>query len=468
MRRLAAGLRACGVGFCTKVLAGLENTGEAVLLHIAVRELGAILVPLLPGLTFGELAFQIQDSAGELLVCDGRVAEALLPRLDDLPPVRVASLAELSDHEPLESEPIRGFHPLAPSAIMYTSGSTSRPKGVVLPAGAFYSTGHRYAQRFPVDGDDTYLLPLTIAHGVGGTVAQAMVMHAGAQLALEDRFSPSEFWSQVRRNAATCTLLFPAQMNLLLMLADERESVSPATLRLVITQTWSQEFVDRFGTELALVWASTECGSVGAGSDPGYRGGRGNTYVGRPFDEIELAIFEPGDGGVVKPGSTGEIRLRQPYAMLEYFGEPELTRAALDAGGWIHTGDLGRMDSDGHLHFLGRSKNMVKRSGENISPAEIEEVLVRHPAVVECLVFGVADPVRTEELAAVVVLDGDSPPEQSQLVEFASRSLARWKLPRYVSVSATLLPRLGNGKLDRRRVVDDFDLTTCWDGQSRR
>jgi acyl-CoA synthetase (AMP-forming)/AMP-acid ligase II len=467
MRRLAAGLRACGVGLCTKVLAGLENSGEAVLLHIAVRELGAILVPLLPGLTFGELAFQIQDSGGELLVCDGRVADALLPRLDELPPVRVASLAELSDHEPLESEPIRGFHPLTPSAIMYTSGSTSRPKGVVLPAGAFYGTGHRYAQRFPVDGDDTYLLPLTIAHGVGGTVAQAMVMHAGAQLALEGRFSPSQFWSQVKRNAATCTLLFPAQMNLLLMLAEEQESVSPATLRLVITQTWSQEFVDRFGTELALVWASTECGSVGAGSDPGYRGERGGTYVGRPFDEIELAIFEPG-GGTGKPGSTGEIRLRQPYVMLEYLGEPELTRAALDADGWIHTGDLGRMDSDGHLHFLGRSKNMVKRSGENISPAEIEDVLVRHPAVVECLAFGVADPVRTEELAAVVVLDGDPAPDPAELLAFASDTLARWKLPRYVSVSGTLLPRLGNGKLDRRRVVDDFDLMTCWDGQARR
>jgi crotonobetaine/carnitine-CoA ligase len=459
MRRLAAGLRACGVG--------LENTGEAVLLHIAVRELGAILVPLLPGLTFGELAYQVQDSGGELLVCHGRVADTLLPRLRELPPVRVASMAELSDHKPLESQPIPGFDALTPSAIMYTSGSTSRPKGVVLPAGAFYGTGLGYVQRFPIDGDDTYLLPLTIAHGVGGTVAQAMVLHAGAQLALEDRFSPSQFWSQVRRNAATCTLLFPAQMNLLLMLADERESGSAATLRLVITQTWSQEFVERFGTELGLVWASTECGSVGAGSDPGYHGERGSTCVGRPFDDIELAIFEPGSAGRVQPGSTGEIRLRQPYVMLEYLGEPELTRATLDADGWIHTGDLGRMDPDGHLHFLGRSKHMVKRSGENISPAEIEEVLVTHPAVIECVVFGVADPVRTEELAAVVVVGGDSPPEPPELVEFASGSLARWKLPRYVSASGTLLPRLGNGKLDRRRVVDDFDLASCWDCQSR-
>jgi acyl-CoA synthetase (AMP-forming)/AMP-acid ligase II len=478
MRRAAASLSALGVTAGTRVLVGMSNRAETVFIHMALRELGAVLVALVPGLQFDQLAFQVRHSEGEMLIVDDSIAELLLPRIHEFPGVgrvvadgppartarRGAELAELFTSDPLPLDSSADVTDMSASAILYTSGSTSAPKGVVLPAGAFFSGGLGYVERFGFTADDNYLLPMTLAHGLGALLAQSIAMQAGGQLTVTDRFSPSSFWSDVERHQATFTLLCPGQLNLLLKVG---EGAPPAatSLRFVISHAWHAGFRERFGVELGTVWGSTETGTVGVGSPAEYRGEHADDgYLGLPLPASTELEIRDADGNARHEGKAGEIWLHHPHIMLEYLKEPELTADTV-RDGWVRTGDRGSLDADGRLHFRGRIKSMIKRSGENISIEEVEVTLHEHPQVVECIAFGVADPMRTEELAVVaMVKDGaDRVVTGSELSAFVAGRLARFKAPRYVLTMVDALPRLGSGKVDRAGIANAFDGGAYWD-----
>jgi acyl-CoA synthetase (AMP-forming)/AMP-acid ligase II len=166
----------------------------------------------------------------------------------------------------------------------------------------------------------------------------------------------------------------------------------------------------------------------------------------------------------VPAGVTGEICLRHRHVMLGYLRDPEATAQTL-MHGWVRSGDLGTIDEAGRLFFVGRLKNVIKRSGENISDEEVEEALEAHPDVIECTVFAVPDPIRTEEVAAAVVRRPGTRAELDELRTACAERLVRWKLPRYIIVRDEPLPRLPNGKLDRVALRDSLDLTGAFDAQ---
>jgi crotonobetaine/carnitine-CoA ligase len=452
LRRVATGLAALGIGRGTRVAVGMANSAAAFWVHAAVRELGAVIVPLVTGLAFPELAFQLEHSQARALVAAGALAEVLLPRADQFPRVDAvldvdSELGALLSLEPRPPQVERPGAEDEPWAILYTSGSTGRPKGVVLPAGAFVTGGWGYAERFGLSGDDTYVVATSMAHAVGGLTEPSGAIHVGARLAVLDHFSPSRFWDEIDATGGTVTIVFPAQLNLLLGLDS---SPAETTLRLVITHAYIDAFRERFGVEVGVCWGMTETGAGSTGSAPGYHGEYGEQYVGRPMAGVELALHD------------GEICLRTRHQMLGYLDDPDATAITL-AGGWVHSGDTGRLDEDGGLHFQGRIKNMIKRAGENISPEEIERAIASHKAVREAIVVSVPDPIRTEEAAAVVtVRDGLSlPPDE--LIAFLSDRLAAWKLPRYVRLQSEPLPRLPGGKLDGGAVRAALDPSACWD-----
>jgi crotonobetaine/carnitine-CoA ligase len=465
MRKVAALLREAGVTLGTRVLVGLPNATETVLVHAALRELGAVIVPLLSGLTFVELAFQIRHSEATVLIADEAIGSAVIPHLSECPAVRTVITTDdlAAEREPLAPAELPGLDARSPWAILYTSGSSGTPKGVVLPAGALPSAGAGYVERFGIGPEDNYVLPLTMAHAVGALTAQGVTLVTGCRLTVVDRFSPSRFWQDVRESGATCSILFPAQLNLLVEHTEADPGGTP--LRLAITHAWNEPFRRKFGVETGLCWGMTETGAHSTGTRIGYADEHGEGFVGPGMRDVEIAILGP-EGEHLGPGEVGQIALRHPSVMLEYLKEPEQTADTL-VDGWILSGDLGTVDADGGLFFHGRAKNMIKRSGENVSPAEIEDALCTHPAVAEALVFGVADPIRTEEIAATVTLRSGAELDPDVLTAFLRERLARWKLPRYMALTGESLPRLANGKIDRVTVIAGLEPATCWDRERR-
>lgn len=462
-RRRAGALREHGAGPGDRVAVGMRNTVEAALVQRAIELLGGVLVPLVAGLSGRELAYQCEHSEAALAVLEDPVAAALAPHLAELPRLRTVAPGDLREGDPIAADPPPGDGEDAPWAILYTSGSTGRPKGVVLRRGSFVTGGGGYAERFAVRSDDTFVLATPLAHAVGALTAQSIAMHQGCRLAVLDRFSPSSWWASVKRVGGTVTVLFPAQLNLLLETDAGEPRAGESPLRLVMTHAWNARFRERFGVELGLCWGMTETGAISVGTEVGYAGERGEGYVGAPWPSAEVGIF---DGDRRLPvGEVGEVALRHPHVMLGYLKDPAATAATV-VDGWVRTGDRGSLAPDGHLHFLGRIKNVIKRSGENIGAEEVESALLEHPGVADAVVFGVPDPLRTEEVAAVVAVDPGRALDEAALVGDALERLARWKVPRYVLRWDGELPRLPNGKLDRVAIRAAFDAATPWDRQA--
>jgi acyl-CoA synthetase (AMP-forming)/AMP-acid ligase II len=461
-RRVAGALAELGVGPGERVLIGMSNRIETVVIQHAVTQLGAVFVPLVPGLTTEELLWQVNHSAASTLVADEPIAELLRSEVGGCPRLRacVFDVEPALAHEPLDPAPLPDDE-RAPWAILYTSGSTGRPKGVVLPAGAFHSGGTGYAERFGVRAQDNALLPTPLAHAVGALTVQSIAFHKGTAVSIVDRFSPSRFWDQVAAHGATFLVLFPAQLNLLMEVEEGAPAAGSTPLRMVLTHAWHERFRRRFGVELKLCWGMTETGAVSAGSEPDYAGDGPEGYVGPPWPRAELAAFD--DRGQRLPsGQLGEIRMRHPDVMLGYLDDSESTAATL-VDGWVRTGDRGIVDQRGHLVFLGRFKHVIKRSGENIGAEEVEIVLDGLPGVAESLVFGVPDRIRTEEVMVVVVAEPGARLSPAELTDGAAERLARWKVPRYVLIVDGSLPRLPNGKLDRVAARERYAPEAAWD-----
>jgi crotonobetaine/carnitine-CoA ligase len=468
VRRLAAGLAGIGVGAGARVLVAMANAPETIMVHVALHQLGAAFVPLLPGLTSAELAFPINHSEARLLIADKAVGEQVLEMRDQCPALeRIVLTDELAEIAVAQAPapapaPLDGYDEDSLAAILYTSGSTGRPKGVMIRAGSYFSVGDAFADRFGVTSDDTYFLPTTLSHAVGCLTAVSMTMQRGGTLAIVERFSPSSFWSQLAEAGGTYSILFPAQLNLLLEAAGGAPAAGEHSLRLVITHAYIGRFRERFGVELATVWGMTETGALCVGSESGYLGEHGDNYVGVPMKAVEVAVLDERLNSL-GPGQNGEIALRHRHVMLGYLKDPEATKQTL-VDGWVRSGDLGVLDDDGRLFFVGRLKNVIKRSGENISAEEVEATLAEHSDVAESTVFAVPDPIRTEEVAVVVVAPADLAPHA--LLDFAAERLSRLKLPRYVAVERQPLARLGNGKLDQLEIRRSFDAGSAWDRQS--
>jgi acyl-CoA synthetase (AMP-forming)/AMP-acid ligase II len=466
VRRLAAGLRALGVEPGTRVLVGMGNRPETVSLQLALHELGAVCVPLLPGLTTAELEFPIGHSRADLLIADEQIASLVEPELERFPALArlVRGVDTLMAAEPLDHEPIHGYDDRSPALVLYTSGSTGRPKGVVLGAGSFHSSGAAFAERFGITAADNFYLPMPLAHAAGAVTALSIVLHTGCGLTLADRFSPSSAWDVIDASGATVSILYPAQLNLLLETDDGSRAPGASSLRLVITHAYLHRFRERFGVELATVWGMTETGAMCAGSEPGYRGEHGETYVGTAMQGVEIGIFDE-RMRKLPPGALGEICLRHRHVMLGYLDDPEATAKVL-VDGWVRSGDQGTMDADGRVFFAGRLKNVIKRSGENVSAEEVEAALAAHPAVSECLVLGVPDRIRSEEVAALVVTRPGAALDPAALYAATADRLVRWKRPRYIVLRDEPLPRLPNGKIDRADARAGLDLRSAWDREA--
>lgn len=337
--------------------------------------------------------------------------------------------------------------------IIFTSGTTSCPKGVELTHGNMLFGGYFGDWQCALSPEDRLLTTMPAFHSNFQTAALMPVLTAGATLVFIEKYSARRYWKQVRDYRAT-SLQLTAMLARTMMLQpiDEGERdhcVRSVQYYLAITEEEKAVFEKRFGLRLMNCYGSTEsiCWIL---TDLPF-GERRWPSIGRAGLGYEVEVIDD-DGRVASAGETGEIVVRGIPGislMKGYYGEPGVTAATIDADGWMHTGDKGYRDEDGWFYFVDRKSNMIKRSGENISASEVEGVLMEHPSIAEAAVIGVPDPVRDQAVKAFLIPEEGCVVDAEEVASYCRGRLACFKVPSIIEVVDDL-PRTSVGKIAKK------------------
>lgn len=420
------------------------NSAEWVLLEYGAALAGLTLVTVNPAYVAAELAYVLRQSraVGLILAPDYRgrsllaVVESVraeLPRLREVIPLPEWP-AFMSSGAPVQELP-----PVSPAdvaQIQYTSGTTGFPKGALLPHRGLVNNARLWARRLGAVPGDVWLNPMPLFHTGGCVMCTLGPLTTGGTMVLLPGFDPALMLALVEQERGTIAMGVPTMLVALLEHPDlTRRDL--ATLRVLATggSPVLSDLVRRteaaFGAPLTALFGQTEASplitQVRPEDPPAIRA----TTVGQPLPQTEVKIVDPTGGAIVPPGTVGEICARGYLVMRGYFDNPEATAAAIDAEGWLHTGDLGTMDAGGYCRVEGRLKEMIIRGGENIYPREIEAVLFEHPAVSEAAVVGIPEAYWGEEVAAFVRPAPGQTPTEADLVAYCREHLAAYKTPRH-------------------------------------
>ena len=338
------------------------------------------------------------------------------------------------------------------ATVLYTSGSTGRPKGVVLTHRNLLRNFESSCEHIDLACDDVVLGMLPLFHSFGIMTAVLMPLLLGCRVVYMGRFSPGRFFRAVGRYGVTRCFAV-ASMVRVLVRAGRKNTVDLSSLRSAFAggealgEAVCEQFEEFFGVPLLEGYGLTETSPVVAFNQPG-RNRRGS--VGKMLSWVEAMVVDD-SGRPVTPGEEGELWVRGDCVTRGYHNRPAETAAAFAPGRWLQTGDLVRIDSDGHLWITGRKKDLIISAGENISPAEIENVLGEHAAVQEAAVVGVPGASRGEVPKAFVSLTPGGEVTASELAEFCRDRLPRHKIPAGFEFLSEL-PHGPTGKIDKRRL----------------
>jgi len=316
------------------------------------------------------------------------------------------------------------------ATLLYTSGTTGRPKGVVLTHGNLLANAESCISHVGATKDDVLLGILPLFHSFGLTTSMLLPVFLGASAVYVPKFSPSEVFESVARRRATLCFAV-ASMFRLLIRAGRHGSADFSSLRFAVAggealgATLSRRFEELFSVPLLEGYGLTETSPVVAVNLPDrHRPGS----VGPMLDWVEPRIVDAADRPL-PAGGEGELLLRGKSVAAGYHNRPADTSAAFTPDGWFRSGDLARVDADGFLWITGRKKDLIISAGENVAPAEIESVLAEHPGVYEAAVLGIPDPRRGEVPKAFIVLEGSCEATEAELADFCSRRLPGFKVP---------------------------------------
>ena len=348
--------------------------------------------------------------------------------------------------------------PTDPAMLMYTSGTTGRPKGALLSHANMLAAGRAVGASLELTAADRVLSSLPLYHINGQCVATVAPLVCGGSIVMPHRFSVSQWWSLVARYEPTWLNMVPTIIAYLLNDPDPTPDQSAACRRVRFGRSASaplppeqhRAFEARFGISVIEAMGLTECASV-AFSNPLDAAARRYGSPGLPLG-VEARVVDP-TGRALPAGERGEIELRGANVMLGYYKSPEATQAAVRADGWLATGDLGYRDADGYYFITGRLKELIIKGGENIAPREIDEALLAHPAVLEAAAVGVPDDAYGQEILACVVVKPGVECSEDELRAHCLRTLGRYKAPRYLRLVAQL-PKGPSGKVQRLKLTE--------------
>ncbi len=407
---------------------------------------GVVLVALNPVLRDEELDYALRHSRARVLlhadVSRGYAMAGVAERVcQGIPGIRRISLSQcdtwLSSASAggLGSDAAAPGDPAAPVMLQYTSGTTGRPKGVLLTHRALINVAKLTMEAAGIDQAQTCFNPLPLFHTAGCVIATLGPLWIGGTAVLCERFEPGAALEAMRRERAEVLFYVPAVLHALLQCQRESTSNAPR-LRVIMggAANVSSELIDGaatvFGAGVYNLYGQTELAPVLTMTRPGDSREDLLHTVGRPLPQVDCKIGDPETGRVLGVGEVGEICARGYQQFVEYLHDPVATERALDAEGYVRTGDLGTMDARGFVTVTGRLKELIIRGGENISPAEVENMIVRHDDIVEVVAIGLPDERLGEIVAVACRLAADPPPDlRESLLAHAAARMPAYQVP---------------------------------------
>jgi long-chain acyl-CoA synthetase len=448
--RLVGALRRMGVQDGDRVAVVAPNCHRYLELYQAIPGAGMVIVPLNQRHTAGELGYALEDSGAKVLF-----------RAPGIEAPDVEHVVELGDeYEELIAEaPAAGFPDALPAdtlaGLFYTGGTTGAAKGVMLTHRNLVANAMHFQVCAPFRPNTRWLIVAPMFHAAGSMAVLATVWNAGTQIVLP-AFAPGAALDLIERERVTATIVVPT---MLAALGDEQlaRPRDVSSLRLIshggapsATETLRRAHSAFPDAELLHIYGATETSPI-ATVLPGEQhvlDAPQARSCGQPSVGVEVRVVDP-SGFPVPPATVGEVVIRGDNVMAGYWNKPQQTADAL-IDGWYWTGDLGYMDERAYLYLVDRAKDMIVSGGENVYSTEVEDVLFRHPAVLEVAVFGIPDAHWGEAVHAVVVLRENASPEE--LIGHCRTTLAGYKVPKRIEVREEPLPKSGAGKVLKREL----------------
>jgi fatty-acyl-CoA synthase len=490
--RVAGALLALGIRRGDRVAVCMGNSPEWVQCFYGAAAIGAVTVPVNTRFKADELRYCLGQSDAKLLfVADRFLRIDFIEMLRSVCPAVAASLPDsglpaleqvvvIGEDVPkaavrwetflaLGAEPAAGLPRVEPEDVLliqYTSGTTSYPKGAMLTHDGMLRNAAGVVERFDLRAGDRYFSPRVFYHVAGTTLSLLASLVSGACLLSMAHFEPGEALRLMSTERCTHVsgndTLFLMMLNhpdfagQSLKLRGGWASAGPEVSRRVVEEMGVRGLCQAYGLSeaspnVAMSWHHDDLEK------------RINGWA-HVLGGVRVRIVDPASGRRLPPGSSGEILVRGHGLMKGYYKMPEQTAKAIDAKGWLHTGDLGVMDGEGRLRFLARIKDVFRVGGENVAPSEVEEVLHRHPAIRQAQVIGVPDPRLTEVPAAYVVLRPGAAATPEELIAWSRERMANFRVPRYVKIvdSFDAIGMTGSAKVQKNRLREqaliDFGL----------
>jgi crotonobetaine/carnitine-CoA ligase len=454
VNRVAHLLLARGIRHGDKFNLHLGNCPEFLLFWMAAAKTGTVMVPTNPVATADEMEYILTHSEARLAVTEPSYAAALhavagrCPALGGV--LEARPLAPLLDGL-TSAKPQTAVAPLDDISMQYTSGTTSKPKGVLLTHANYIYGGEVMSKAMRVGPGDRHLIVLPLFHAGAQLHAFIPMLLCGGSVALMERFSATRFVEQAIRHEATLAALFAAPIRMLLAQPpssdDGRTRLRAVSYAQNITPPQFEAWHTRFRAPLMQIWGMTETMSLPLMQPLDLP--RKPLSMGMPVLGYECKVVDD-SGKEVPPGTVGELvvsGIPGVSLMKGYFKNPEATAQTL-RDGWLHSGDQAVMDEDGCFFFVDRKKDMIKRAGENVSASEVEEALKQHPAVFDAAVVGVPDPVRDQAIKAYVILKDGARATSEELITWCRARLSVFKVPENVEFR-DVFPRTSVGKIQK-------------------
>ena len=463
--RLVAVLRALGLGKGDRVAILAANGHAYIETYVGVPAGGMVIVPLNTRHAEPELEYALRDAGARVLIAD-RPVGALAGIVE-----HVVMLGEQYESLLAASRPAElgaGVTEDDLAGLFYTGGTTGASKGVMLTHRNLVANTYHWLALVPQHADDVFMVMAPLFHAAGSNGVLGSIWTTGTQVTLP-AFDPGAALDMIERHRVTETLGVPTMLAALANEQIERprdtrslrlvghggSPIATEILRRCCTAFPTSDFVEVYGANELSPLATILLGERALLDDPRVRS------CGRPVIGGQVRVVDL-DGRTVRPGEIGEVVVRGPQVMRGYWNKPEQTAKALRNGEYW-SGDLGYMDDEGYLFLVDRAKDMIITGGENVYSTEVEDVLYRHPAVLEVAVFGVPDEKWGEAVHAVVVpRPGHEDVDPAALVEFCRERIAHYKTPRGIDIRREPLPKSGPGKVLKRELRAPF-----WKGQER-